>query len=240
MPWRLPSTASRWSRLISAGSVTNSSEPTCPRPSASSTVQRLRVEVHAEGGLGRGTGGEAEVEVLGQLAGLLGRSHLCQEFLHACPHAIVVGARGCAAGLQGVLVHDTHSLITARLIQGQIYTAGSTSVRPPSRRSTVSAVSAAASAGSTAVNRKSRGHARGEEPVTGSDDRRERDQAVLVHQVRRGQRVHQAQAADDDDVPLARAPSWPRPAGRRRSPPSSTRPSRRSRCASRRAWARRS
>ena len=38
MPSRLPSTASRWSRLISAGSVTNSSEPTSPRASAASTA----------------------------------------------------------------------------------------------------------------------------------------------------------------------------------------------------------
>jgi hypothetical protein len=37
MRWRLPSTASRWSRLISAGSVTNSSDPAPPRASASST-----------------------------------------------------------------------------------------------------------------------------------------------------------------------------------------------------------
>ena len=38
MPSRLPSTASRCSRLISAGSVTNSSDPTSPRASAASTA----------------------------------------------------------------------------------------------------------------------------------------------------------------------------------------------------------
>jgi hypothetical protein len=37
MPSRWPSTASRCSRLISAGSVTNSSEPAAPRASAAST-----------------------------------------------------------------------------------------------------------------------------------------------------------------------------------------------------------
>ena len=37
MPSRCPSTASRCRRLISAGSVTNNSDPTSPRPSAAST-----------------------------------------------------------------------------------------------------------------------------------------------------------------------------------------------------------
>ena len=37
MPSRWPSTASRWRRLNSAGSVTNSSDPASPRPSAAST-----------------------------------------------------------------------------------------------------------------------------------------------------------------------------------------------------------
>ena len=37
MPWRLPSTASRCIRLISAGSVMNNSDPAPPRASAAST-----------------------------------------------------------------------------------------------------------------------------------------------------------------------------------------------------------
>ena len=38
MPSRWPSIVSRWRRLVSAGSVTNSSDPTPPRARAASTV----------------------------------------------------------------------------------------------------------------------------------------------------------------------------------------------------------
>ncbi len=76
MPSRFPSTASRCRRLISAGSVTNSSDPASPRPRAASTMDGWSdVEAECRPRAPHPSRAGAEVEVLGQLPGLLRRRH---------------------------------------------------------------------------------------------------------------------------------------------------------------------
>ena len=79
MPSRLPSTASRCRRLISAGSVRNNNEPATP--SAQLRLHHLGLLVGVEIQHLLRTLGQPEIEVLRQLSRLLRRCHLRQQII---------------------------------------------------------------------------------------------------------------------------------------------------------------
>ena len=90
MPSRLPSIASRCRRLISAGSVTNSSDPAPPRAQRRLDHRRLRDDVQPSGGSASASARQAEVEVLGELPGLLRRRHLRDQLVDPRPDRLFI------------------------------------------------------------------------------------------------------------------------------------------------------
>ncbi len=83
MPSRLPSIASRWSRLVSAGSVTNNNEPDHASGQRTLDHDRLLGEVGVQRLLDLLRRGQIEVEVLRQLARLFRQAQLGQQTLDA-------------------------------------------------------------------------------------------------------------------------------------------------------------